>query len=109
MKPLCDLLVVKDTKIVTVILDALINMFTVSDPGGGGGGGGGYRASPVLPCSLWESSLRISDYGYLFKDSLGWLVEFIIRVFNSNPNCLSKSSFHANFIGYIAVVFRTLL
>lgn len=30
VKPLCDLLVVKDTKIVTVILDSLINMFTAA-------------------------------------------------------------------------------
>lgn len=31
MKPLCDLLVVKETKIVTVILDALINILNVSE------------------------------------------------------------------------------
>ncbi len=31
LKPLCDLLVVKETKIVTVILDALLNMLHVSD------------------------------------------------------------------------------
>ncbi len=30
LKPLCDLLVVKETKIVTVILDALLNILTVS-------------------------------------------------------------------------------
>ena len=30
LKPLCDLLVVKETKIVTVILDALINILNVS-------------------------------------------------------------------------------
>ena len=33
MKPLCDLLVVKETKIVTVILDALINILNVSGEG----------------------------------------------------------------------------
>ena len=31
LKPLCDLLVVKETKIVTVILDALINILNVSE------------------------------------------------------------------------------
>jgi len=30
LKPLCDLLVVKETKIVTMILDALINILNVS-------------------------------------------------------------------------------
>ena len=33
MKPLCDLLVVMDTKIVTVILDALLNILQVSGRG----------------------------------------------------------------------------
>ena len=30
LKPLCDLLVVKETKIVTVILDAILNILHVS-------------------------------------------------------------------------------
>ncbi len=31
IKPLCDLLVVKETKVVTVILDAIMNILQVSD------------------------------------------------------------------------------
>ena len=33
LKPLCDLLVVKETKIVTVILDAIMNILSVSSEG----------------------------------------------------------------------------
>ena len=56
MKPLCDLLVVKETKIVTVILDALINILNVSGEGEGHththiGGQKNYHFSELNFCS----------------------------------------------------------
>ena len=39
LKPLCDLLVVNDTKTVLVILDAIVNILKVGDRGVRGGEG----------------------------------------------------------------------